>query len=110
MHEILRALEAHAGEIARNDYRDLVAGRARAARVLAAELVFGFGRQGLPGPYAEATCEVVLDRGRWLLGSARVLDPAAPFASPSQTTLDWWLHGRSAADQLSPDAVKGDLT
>jgi LmbE family N-acetylglucosaminyl deacetylase len=98
--EIFTALEAHGGELERNDYRVLVAGRARAASVLAAELVFGFGSGGLKRPFAETTSEVVREGGLWLLGAARMLDPEDPFPPPTQIELDWWLHGRSAADGL----------
>lgn len=98
--EILAALGAHAGEVSRNDYRDLVAGRGRAARVLGAELVFGFGSPGIGGRYAEMLCEAVPDGERWLLGRARVLEPDAPFARPTRVALEWWLRARSAADLL----------
>lgn len=98
--EIAAALEAHGGELRRNDYRVLVAGRAAAATVLAAELVFGFGAGRLDGPFAEVTSEVVRRDGAWRLGAARVLDPHAPFPAPGAVALDWWLHARSAADGL----------
>ena len=82
LHEILTALEAHAGELARNDYRRLVEGRAMATAVLAAERVFGFGAPGLPDAYAEVTCEQVREAGGgWRLGAPRRLDPADPFAT-----------------------------
>ena len=100
LREILTALEAHAGEIARNDYRDLVAGRALVSRVLGAELVFGFGGEGVAGPYAETTCEAVRAGGHWLLGAARELDPAVPFADPSGTRLDAWLQADSASQRV----------
>jgi LmbE family N-acetylglucosaminyl deacetylase len=100
LREIQFALEAHAGEVTRNDYRRLVSGRAQAETVLAAELVFGFGARGLPGPYAEATSEVVRDGGGWRLGAARALDPLDPFPPPAGPDLGWWLHASSFADRL----------
>jgi LmbE family N-acetylglucosaminyl deacetylase len=80
--EICDALEAHASQLARNDYRRLVTGRAMATTVLAAEQVFGFGAPGIAAPYAEVTCEVVREGDAWRLGTPRHLDPAAPFPAP----------------------------
>ncbi len=113
LEEITVALGAHGGELARNDYRDLLAGRARAARVLAAELVFGFGSVGLTGPYAEAVSEGVRADRRWLLGAPRLLDTADLRVPPAGPAIDWWLHERSVADRLraagdavaAPDAI-----
>jgi hypothetical protein len=105
LEEISLALSAHSGELARNDYRDLLAGRARAARVLAAELVFGFGSAGLPGPYAEAIGEVVRRDGGWLLGAPRLLDTADLLPAPAGPAIDWWLDERSAADGLRAAAA-----
>ena len=79
LREIHHALEAHASQLARNDFRRLVTGRAMAATVLAAEQVFGFGAAGIDAPYAETTCEVVRDGAAWRLGGRRVLDAADPF-------------------------------
>jgi LmbE family N-acetylglucosaminyl deacetylase len=99
--EILHALEAHESQLARNDFRRLVAGRGSAATVLAAELVFGFGAAGLPGPYAEATTEVVRDGSGWRLGAARRLDADDPFPEPTGIDVGWWLRARTAADGLA---------
>jgi LmbE family N-acetylglucosaminyl deacetylase len=101
MHAILEALATHRGEVGRNDYADLVAGRARADRVLAAELVFGFGSRGLTVPYAEVTTELVRDEGGWLLGSGRLLDPGAAFPPPSGPEVSWWLNAPSVSDRLA---------
>jgi LmbE family N-acetylglucosaminyl deacetylase len=73
LREILGALDAHTGEVARNDYRRLVEGRAMATAVLAAERVFGFGAPGLGDPYAEVVSELVRGVGGWVLGSPRRL-------------------------------------
>ena len=75
LREIHHALEAHASQLARNDFRRLVTGRAMAATVLAAEQVFGFGAAGIDAPYAETTCEVVRDGAAWRLGGAGCSTP-----------------------------------
>jgi LmbE family N-acetylglucosaminyl deacetylase len=52
--ELQHALAAHRGELARNDYPELLRARAIAARVLGAERVFGFGSpRASSEPYAE---------------------------------------------------------
>lgn len=100
MSEILHALAAHHGELERNDYRALVEGRGREIRVLAPELIFGFGSRALGAPYAEITTEVVLDHDRWLLGRPRRLDPDAPLRSPSGRDVSWWLNAPSVTQRL----------
>ena len=89
--EILAALEAHESQLRRNDYRRLVTGRGYAETVLAAERVFGFGKPGLAGPYAEATTEIVRDGSGWRLGAPRHLDPTAPFPKPTGPAVGRWL-------------------
>jgi LmbE family N-acetylglucosaminyl deacetylase len=89
--EILAALEAHESQLRRNDYRRLVTGRASAETVLAAERVFGFGKPGLAGPYAEATTEIVRAGAGWRLGAPRHLDPTAPFPEPTGPAVGRWL-------------------
>jgi LmbE family N-acetylglucosaminyl deacetylase len=89
--EILAALEAHQSQLRRNDYRRLVTGRGSAETVLAAERVFGFGKPGLAGPYAEATTEIVRDGSGWRLGAPRLLDPSAPFPEPTGPAVGRWL-------------------
>jgi LmbE family N-acetylglucosaminyl deacetylase len=85
LEEILAALSAHEGELARNDYRRLVRGRAEAAACLAPELLFGFGAAaGERPPYAELLTELVRVDGGWKLGSPRWLDPAEVLASPTE--------------------------
>jgi LmbE family N-acetylglucosaminyl deacetylase len=92
--EIIQALEAHESQLRRNDYRRLVTGRGSAQTVLAAERVFGFGKPGLAGPYAETTTEVVRDGSVWRFGSARRLDVADPFPAPTGTDAGGWLRER----------------
>ena len=72
MQRTIHVLEAHEGELERNDYRALVRARATANRVLGAERVFGWGAAARPQPYAELLTEVVLDGERLANhGSAR---------------------------------------
>ncbi len=94
--EILSALSAHRGELARNDYRLLVKARAAMNASLAPELLFEFGtRRSSDAPYAELLTEVALSDERWLLGPARWLDPDAPLADPTDRDVGEWL-GTSA--------------
>ncbi len=105
MSEIVHALEAHHGEVQRNDYRALVEGRAREVRVLAPELIFGFGSAVLDEPYAEVSTEVVLENDQWLLGRPRRLDPSAPLASPSALDVSWWLNAPSVTQRVESEPV-----
>lgn len=98
LQEIQHALEAHASQIDRNDYRRLVTGRGLASTVLGGELVYGFGSPGLNGPYVELTTEVVRTEAGWRLGAPRALDPSDPFPEPTGRDIAGWLHARSAVD------------
>jgi LmbE family N-acetylglucosaminyl deacetylase len=101
LERIIDALSAHGGELARNDYRRLLRGRAQATAISGPERVFGFGSPGGLDPYAEVTCEVVPSTGGTLmLGSARRLDPAAPLAVPTRTDVSSWLRAPSPRSQL----------
>lgn len=100
MAEIIQALEAHGGELERNDYRALVEGRAREIRVLAPELVFGFGSGALDQPYAEVSTEVVLENDRWLLGRPGRLEASVPLAPPSEIDVSWWVNALSVSQRL----------
>jgi LmbE family N-acetylglucosaminyl deacetylase len=100
--KILTALSAHEGELARNNYRRLLRGRAEMNAVLAPEMLFGFGAQALEDAvYAELLTEVSLD-GQWLLGEARWLDPAKPVARASKLSAYDWLFSESLTRQLGP--------
>jgi LmbE family N-acetylglucosaminyl deacetylase len=102
LEEILAALSAHEGELARNNYRRLLHGRAEMNAILAPEMLFGFGAQALEdAAYAELLTEVSLG-GRWLLGEARWLDPARPVARPSKLSGRDWLFSESLTQQLGP--------
>jgi LmbE family N-acetylglucosaminyl deacetylase len=100
LQQILYALEAHAGELRRNDYRRLVQGRAQANAILGPELVFGFGVGGGRGEFAELATEVVLRNGQWLLGRARELDPDVPLVEPTRESLSPWLTAPSLTQRF----------
>lgn len=101
LEEILAALEAHAGELARNDYRRLVRGRAEMYGSLGPELLLGFGAEADATVYVELITEAVLVNGRWLLGRPRWLDPAAPLVDPSGTEIHDWLYAESVTQRLA---------
>jgi LmbE family N-acetylglucosaminyl deacetylase len=100
LRQILRALDAHAGELERNDYRRLVRARAEANAVLGPERVFGFGARGGRGEFAELATEVVFRDGGWLLGKRRELDPGEPLAEPTREPLSAWLLGPSLTQRF----------
>jgi hypothetical protein len=104
-------LRCYAGELARNDYIGLVRHRAVAARVLAAEQVFGFGSaQDLAGVGAEVFTEARHRDGRWLAGRPRLLDPASLVAEPSDRDITAWLRGPSARDLVDWSATDRPAT
>jgi LmbE family N-acetylglucosaminyl deacetylase len=72
--EIEHALEAHAGELSRNDFRRLLRARAELGAVQAVERVFGFGSDGLDLPGAEILTEVALVDGRFRLCEPRLAE------------------------------------
>jgi LmbE family N-acetylglucosaminyl deacetylase len=72
-------LAAHAGEVARADYLQLLRHRAGAARVLGSERVFGWGAPVRPEPFAELLAEWIPRGGELVAGEPRVLDSANPF-------------------------------
>lgn len=102
--KVVHVLEAHASQLARNDYRGVVRGRAQANRVLGAERVFGYGSAARgPQPFAELLTEVTLRDGRWWAGEARELDPRAPLGDappPREHPLGWWLGEESFRDRM----------
>lgn len=93
----VHALEAHRGELERNDYRALARGRATANRCLGSERVFGFGSPMRPRPFAELLTEALYRDGEWWAGEARELDAADPLAqgADTRTPLGWWLRAPS---------------
>jgi hypothetical protein len=98
-------LEVYAGELSRNDYRQLLHGRGHAHAVLGSERVFGFGARAVsPEPCAELLTEVVFDGARWCIGRPRVLAATAPFEPPTGEVVNWWLHAPSLrATREQPD-------
>lgn len=100
LHEICHALEAHAGELERNDYRQIIRGRAQATAALGVERVFGFRAAASGGEYAEVVCEAVRRDRRWFLGTAQNLAPDHPLISPSDIDLSFWLDTPSVTVHL----------
>jgi LmbE family N-acetylglucosaminyl deacetylase len=101
LEQALHVLAAHAGELARNDYADLVRCRAVTSRVLGAERVFGFGSHGLDAPFAELLLELGMPAGEWVAYEPRTLDPERPLdGRPADRPLRWWLDEPSYRDRL----------
>ena len=111
--EAVYVLEAHASQLARNDYRQVVRGRALASRALGAERVFGYGSATRgQHPLAEVLTEAVLRDGQWWASPARELDPRDPLAAPPPrrpgddpararpNPLGWWLAEESSGDRM----------
>lgn len=92
-------LAAYTGEIERNDYREMLAGRATLSTGLGSEKVFGFGApRASDAPYIKVLLEEQLSSRGWASGPPRVLDldrpiPSEPAAAPS---LDHWLRPQPA--------------
>ena len=101
--EILRCLEAHRGELERNDYRRLVRGRAEMNASLGPERVFGFGTAAPSLGYVELLTEVELAEGTWRLGTRRWLDPQDPFGTaPCLTTQRAFARSRALTASVGP--------
>jgi LmbE family N-acetylglucosaminyl deacetylase len=100
LRQVLRALDAHAGELRRNDYRRLVRGRAEANAVWGPERVFGLGAPGGRGELAELATEVLWRDGDWLLGSPRELDPDQPLVESTPVSLSAWLREPSLTQRF----------
>jgi LmbE family N-acetylglucosaminyl deacetylase len=101
MRQAIHVLEAHAGELERNDYRDLLRARAAANRVLGAERVFGWGAPGRDQPFAELLMEAVVGEDDWWTTTPRALDLKRPLEDPPEPTaaIGWWLHAPSFTDR-----------
>ena len=91
--EIEHALDAHAGELERTDFRRLLRGRGAANAVAGAERIFGFAAPSLAFEYAELLMELRLVDERWRLCEPRILDGAqtALAGRPSTIDLTEWL-------------------
>lgn len=88
------ALACHAGEVARNDYDDVLLGAARLGAGLAGERLLGFGAVR-PWTERNATplCESVATGGTWAHTRPHVLsvdDPLAGVVDPARSSA--WLH------------------
>lgn len=104
--EILAALAAHVGELARADYRGLVRGRSQMHAALGPELLFGFGADGTSAEHVELLMEVVMTGGRRLLGRPRWLDVEAVASEPSDIDVSEWLLSDSATQKLGPPGIQ----
>jgi LmbE family N-acetylglucosaminyl deacetylase len=95
---LLDILDAYESQIQRNDYRQLVTGRAMANAVLGSERVFGYGAPAASSqPYAELLTDTSRSHDRrWRLARPRLLDAHAnPHAVPdSNNDITPWLDGR----------------
>jgi LmbE family N-acetylglucosaminyl deacetylase len=106
LEQVVHVLEAHDGELRRNDYRVLIRGRAAANRCLGSERVFGFGTAMRPEPYAELLMEVALRDDEWWGNGARELAPDEPFREPPgegrgrAQPVGWWMQARSFAEVI----------
>jgi LmbE family N-acetylglucosaminyl deacetylase len=100
MDEILAALGAHAGELARNDYRRLVRGRAEMLAVAGPERVFGFGAAGAASAFVEVLTEVGRSGDHWTLARPRWLDTGDAVGALGRLELDAWLQSPSLTDRF----------
>jgi LmbE family N-acetylglucosaminyl deacetylase len=92
-------LEAHGGELERNDYRRALDARAQLAAVLGFERVFGWGSAAPKDQYADVLMEILCDRQPgWMLAKPRVLvlDEALDPAAASGIDIGAWLARPSA--------------
>jgi LmbE family N-acetylglucosaminyl deacetylase len=103
LERILDALSAHQHELARNDYRTLVRGRAMMNSVLGCERVFGYGSShSTTVKYAELLTELVQSGCGWRLANGRVLHSRDPLPKvTSRTDIEWWLGAESISRHRS---------
>jgi LmbE family N-acetylglucosaminyl deacetylase len=100
LEKIVSALSAHAGEVARNDYRVLVENRARANAVTGPERVFGFGSASPGIELVELCTEAGWLDGEWRLGMPQVLDPGEPARPLSTQSVTAWVDAPSVTGLL----------
>lgn len=101
LEEIVGVLSAHRGELERNDYRRLLAGRAEMNAAVGPELIFGFGTEAPAGcAYLELLTEVAFADGCWRLGCPRWLDPREPLGGISDVSADAWLGAPGLSELL----------
>jgi LmbE family N-acetylglucosaminyl deacetylase len=100
---MLHVLEAYTGELERNDYRRLLAGRATANGVLGSERVFGFGSPSAsPLPYAEVLTEVRRIGDRWMASEAHLLDEGPLSDAQFDLDLTAWVEAPSVHQIVGP--------
>ncbi len=107
---MLHILEAYEGELARNDYRHLLSGRALTNAVLGSERVFGFGAASASSlPYAEVLTEVRRVGGRWMASQAHHLDEGPLLDAQFTLDLTAWLESPSVHQLVGPiGEVRGE--
>jgi len=104
MVEIKRALSAHVGELARNDFLALVEARARMNAILGPERVHGFGSPGSHAPFAELLTYVSFAGSGWELPASRDFEPKHGLDETGGMPIGWWLHGESVHQRFRAEA------
>ena len=100
---MLHILEAYQGELARNDYRRLLVGRASTNAVLGSERVFGFGSPAASSlPYAEVLTEVRRVGRRWMASQAQHLDQGPLRDEQFSADLTAWVESPSVHQLVDP--------
>ena len=95
----MHILEAYGGELARNDYRTFVTGRAVANAIMGSERVFGFGSGRASSlPYAELLTEVRLVDGRFMASEPHMLDEGPAPSAWYDVDLTPWLDSPSVRE------------
>ena len=110
---MLHILEAYPGELERNDYRRLLAGRSTINAVLGSERVFGFGSPAASRlPYAEVLTEVRRVGRRWLASEGHHLDDGPLEATQFDVDLTAWVDSPSVHQVVGPirEVHGGDVT
>lgn len=118
LEQMLDVLDVYAGELARNDYRRFLKGRAAANAVLGSERVFGFGSPAATSlPYAELLTEVGRRDARWMAAAGRTLDDAFLAPNGALAQPDWtldltaWIESPSVRQLVGPvPEVSADTT
>ena len=96
-------LQAHEGELERNDYEAALSAQARLAAAFGVERVFGWGAPRSGDRYAELLMEVLCDSGEgWPLAAPRQLNVSDPLADAVKSNVDIaeWLASPSPRSQL----------
>ena len=102
LREIQHALRAHAGELARTPYDELVESRARLHAVVGDERVFGFGVAAAPGAFAELAMEAACGpQDGWRLIAPRVFDAADALGGAPGAPIGWLLEEPSPRARLA---------